>query len=798
MNCVAGVRFLGTGVDAVSNSFVAPVLNLSFFSQKRTWWSESQQTFVSVPDGVVVSRDFEATLEKNVFRSEEQFARHLSRQLVLSEYIPGLFSASSEMLVARQMLQEGRSAFVLVEEFIALHRLTVQFAPGLFRLTDVFDSALLGLPKSYDQQAYFQFISVFGTHVTMDVTLGGKSSSEGFSSAGYVQNNTDFVAHGNLALAYSGLKGKFGTSYSRASTSSSFSETSEVQLRRYGGNPTIQNWTDWLDSVPISPMPVKFAMIPLAAFVVDNVLKSNLARAVNDYISRSKFTNITAPPSSPRHDIRQCDCKTDNFDSKTLPFPEGFAVKSVTLSNDFLVSPVTVCRPCLEFITDSLFGTPVTKGNKFPGIQGAPKHLRSFSNVSLPLPGIDLVGVGFDAVQGSFRPSRILSQSNMSSTFVNPFTKQRYFFPQDISLGFASSGSETTSLLFKSANELTSFLSQSVGIGGSFDGFGASVSARQSNAVFEDGQCFMHYVSEKTTLYTLLSESQRLDDNFAAAVSIILPSEFDIGSYALFVQLFGTHYVRSADVGGRMSMNIAVDTEYYAKDSAKSDRLSTQLFSLFQAGFNTSVSSDLQEFLQRTFAETEYFGGDFRTMAAEGSHKRWQQSLWKLPVVVQPRLEPIYSTLPEPQRSNMQKFIEMYAGNFTTAPQRVSAPSVSVVPFTYGFFEPSNTSLVCPYYDAVAINLGYMTGVTSDSYCVDLTVAPPCATFVVQDNPGFMIDASRDDVVAGPGLNVWLLSSSFNTATSSDCDALDSNNRPLSEWASGPLWYKRAFIRKVN
>jgi len=362
-----------------------------------------------------------------------------------------------------------------------------------------------------------------------------------------------------------------------------------------------------------------------------------------------------------------------------------------------------------------------------------------------------------------------------------------------VQLSSASASSTLDKSLFKSAYDVSSKLSEASGLGGSYDGFGGSIYVSQTNQMLDIGQSVVESVVETTTLYSLLSETQDLHPNFIGATKFLLPANYTEDLYRLFVKFFGTHYVRSADFGGRMEMNAAIDSSFYASNSDQVDNLSVQLFGFFQVGVNSSVSTDMQNFAERSFAEAHYFGGDFRTILVEKSHDLWKQSLWKRPVVVQPMLEPIYSLLPEPQRSNMKQHIEKYAAlNSVRSSTQLSAPSVTIVPRTdLGTF--GNSSLVCPYYGAVAIDLGFMTGFSSESFCLDLTAAPPCGSFEVTSNENFVVvPGNSSDLTNDSSGNSWLLSPSYNEESSADCD------QDNEEWASTPLQFTKAYVQFVG
>jgi hypothetical protein len=794
-SCVTGVRFLGVGLDAAKNRLMAPILNLSFFEQQKTWWSETSQAFVLVPDSVSVSRDDEATVEKNVFRSEQEYSRHLSKQSGVGIDL-GAFGASADMQTARSWLDGGANSFVLAEELVTLHRLSLAIAPGVYRTADVYDNAVSLLPQSYDQGAYFSFISIFGTHVVLDVTVGGKSSFMGSVSAVYSENNTDFVVGGNLQVAYNGFKGQLGASSSRTSTSSRFASSSSLHLKLVGGNTALSDWTEWLDSIPLSPSPVRLSTVSVAELIPNPVIGSNLARAISEYIvATSALGNYSAPPSNSVFEIGQCNCVTGNYDSKSNPFPTGFAITKVaTFSDGYLAQPTTMCLPCVQFVDGDAFGAPFINhvGSETHRDQVAKrKLLPSATNVTIPLPGLDLLGVGYDAVTGRFLPLPVLLQGPLTSTFIDPYTKQNYSYPNNVQFT-PGAASTLDKFLFKSAFDISSKFSEAAGLGGSFDGFGGSIHVSQANRMFQSGQCFVESVVETTTLYSLLLETQDLHPNFVGAASILLPANYTEHLYWLFVQFFGTHFVRSADLGGQMEMKVAIDTSFYKSNYEQVDELSVQLFQFFQAGVNSSVSSEMRSFAERSFAEAHYFGGDFRTILVENSHDLWKKSLWKRPMVTQPTLEPIYNLLPEPQRTNMKKHVEQYAAQNSVRSSRIVAPPVVNViprPDLGGF---GNSSLVCPFYGSVAIDLGFITGTFEESFCLDLS-ATPCGSFQLVPNPDFvLVPNTKSDLTDISNGTSWLLSPSYNTVQTLRCSGRN------EEWAVTPLVFTKAYVRFVG
>jgi hypothetical protein len=198
--CVPGLSSSGVGFNIVTGKPQFPVVAFSF-SENRTWVSQETGQAFAVPDQAKVSSDPFTGTQSRTFRSEYEFSRHLTERAGLFWSGLPFFSASEEMASARSMMNSGSSSFSSTEDSVSLHRISL-VPETMLPTTSNFQSIISKLPYQYDPVAYGTFVQTFGTHVLMDVTLGGKAAWQSSVASSYSKSYTDFVMSGNCQIDY--------------------------------------------------------------------------------------------------------------------------------------------------------------------------------------------------------------------------------------------------------------------------------------------------------------------------------------------------------------------------------------------------------------------------------------------------------------------------------------------------------------------------------------------------------------------------------------------------------------------
>ena len=291
------------------------------------------------------------------------------------------------------------------------------------------------------------------------------------------------------------------------------------------------------------------------------------------------------------------------------------------------------------------------------------------------LPGIDAVGIGFDAVYGTSRgvgrQVANFSFTEPGQTWTDPFGNQTaYSFPDQ-----AKVTQKTTQFLghqiYRSVNEYVQQQSVNadvkVGIG---PWFSASVDTQNAHSVMKDG---LHLVAESTCelgIYQITLDPGLLltpHPKLAQYVAL-LPDQYDPAAYGQFVADWGTHFVSSATLGGKARMSTTISQEYYSHQSDRSIQAQLQIsWGRFGGGGGGGSSSHTHDatWTQNANSQTFTEGGDpaIKSFNSAVEWTQWAQSVETTsPIVTSYTLDPIHFLVPEgPKRANVQQAVNQYA-----------------------------------------------------------------------------------------------------------------------------------------
>lgn len=189
------------------------------------------------------------------------------------------------------------------------------------------------------------------------------------------------------------------------------------------------------------------------------------------------------------------------------------------------------------------------------------------------LPGLDGLGLGFDAVRGSsFGVGRRIVSFNFSQghTYTDPFGNRTvYSVPDEADVATGS----TQFMGHAVARSVSDFVATQASWAGVDAHFGPWFSASfETKDVASKMQDSMHIVIDsrsKVTLYVAtLDPPWQLspDPKFQQAVNA-LPATYDAAAYADIVKYYGTHYVAVAEFGGLSRMRTIASQSYYSVTS---------------------------------------------------------------------------------------------------------------------------------------------------------------------------------------------------------------------------------------
>eukprot|EP00750_Incisomonas_marina_P029375 INCI7169.5.p1 GENE.INCI7169.5~~INCI7169.5.p1 ORF type:complete len:463 (-),score=64.22 INCI7169.5:195-1583(-) len=291
------------------------------------------------------------------------------------------------------------------------------------------------------------------------------------------------------------------------------------------------------------------------------------------------------------------------------------------------------------------------------------------------LPGLEFVGIGFDAVVGSSdgvgrQVVNFSFDDAAANTYKDPFGNVTvYNYPDQAHVSPRRAG-KTEYNVFRSVNDYVSYQSTNANahlkVG---PWFSASVETKQANQIMKDG---MHIIAEATleigvfdiTLDTFNELSPT--DKFAKYVAQ-LPTQYDPAAYGQFVADWGTHYVSYATLGGRASMSSTIKTDYYGTktDSDIQAQVAIQ-FGLFGGGGGGGSNSSQQDsqFTSNSHSETYSIGGDpaVRNFKDADQWNQWALSVETTsPVVTSYNIEMLHFLVNDTaRRANVLQAINEY------------------------------------------------------------------------------------------------------------------------------------------
>jgi len=290
------------------------------------------------------------------------------------------------------------------------------------------------------------------------------------------------------------------------------------------------------------------------------------------------------------------------------------------------------------------------------------------------LPGIDGVGIGFDAVTGtSFGVGRRVVRFNftLGNTYTDPFGNRTVYGVPDHASVTTGSTQFMGHSVARSVSQYVSTQSEWAGVDTHFGPwFSASAETKETASQMSDN---LHIVIEsrsKVTLYAATLDPPMLlspDAQFQAVIDS-LPTAYDPVAYGRVVQYYGTHYVAVAEFGGLSRMRTVATQSYYSttSDSELQAQASIQ-WGLFGGGGGggSSRKDTSQEWKDGTQSSTYTQGGDpaIRSFESTDEWTRWAKSVeTSAPVQTQYRLEELASMVKDAGKAaNVRKAVFDYA-----------------------------------------------------------------------------------------------------------------------------------------
>ena len=324
-----------------------------------------------------------------------------------------------------------------------------------------------------------------------------------------------------------------------------------------------------------------------------------------------------------------------------------------------------------------------------------------------PLPGLDYFEKGIEAIQDVVNRSEHVRLPVYAWTYreakrwFDPQTQQAYNIPDQLSFTENMAGLEQiddlsngsfSQLITAQANSF----SWGVSVGVNYAGIGASVS-------YSDNKQWWQYKNEVKQQSNYASHSlmwfkfwevfaypmaelgeEQLDPMFVNYLKQLPPTiatPADRKKYDFLVANWGTHYVRWANFGGQLQLDIFTDKSFASEMTQKwmSDQHSLQFhFTLYAidasaqtAGFhNKSQIHRNSSFLDHSRTYLWYEGGNPALMD-DANLVAWKSSVAAAPHRLNVTLSPFYSLpfLPASQAKTLKAFTAQYLNRNTTDPK---------------------------------------------------------------------------------------------------------------------------------
>ncbi len=296
--------------------------------------------------------------------------------------------------------------------------------------------------------------------------------------------------------------------------------------------------------------------------------------------------------------------------------------------------------------------------------------LFAFSLATKPIPGLDRLGLGFDAFTGASKMFNVVEYSYTNSTTV-VYSNETYLVPNSVT--FLASPAETLTVqLFEDSTSFANFLSARVGISGSFPAaFSASASVVAVEKQLVNASHYFGYTEMQVSEFSLGLPDPTFLELSPLFLSMVatLPKNYSSEAYFELFQQFGTHYIGSALYGGRATMQTFVTTEYVGQQSVISvqEQMSSQ-FTSFQEGAGLSSNSSSSFYLQNSISQVYFYGGNPLLANQQKDYQGWKDSIQSAPIQVTFLLYELTNLIEDSVISqNVHRgIVEYIAGNFSS------------------------------------------------------------------------------------------------------------------------------------
>ena len=315
--CLPGLDAIGIGYDAVTGGFSGsqPVVLFNFTRPGNFYPNPFDNgTSYSYPDQTTVRGHSEKTTSHSVYRSVSDYVSSQSHEAHASAHAGGFFKASVETKWASSHMSDSLHIVAVSEYEVGVYSIALQPPPLLKAHPDML-AYIDMLPEAYDDGAYQNFITYYGTHYPFQVTLGGRARMKTVISNAFSSTHSDSSITASVHASWCGIGGGGGASSSSSTTSQEWENSTDIVTETVGGDPAIsafsnattggQGWADWVKSVERgAPVVTSMQLEPVWSLVPPGPKQDNVIKAVQLYAS-----NATWPAANlSQYMMSWCDC----------------------------------------------------------------------------------------------------------------------------------------------------------------------------------------------------------------------------------------------------------------------------------------------------------------------------------------------------------------------------------------------------------------------------------------------------------------------------------------------------------
>mmetsp|Transcript_9276 Transcript_9276/g.12773 ORF Transcript_9276/g.12773 Transcript_9276/m.12773 type:complete len:313 (+) Transcript_9276:371-1309(+) len=284
-----GLNHLGVGFDVIQGRPKIPIVQYTFDS-KSSWYNPFTHQRTETPDEVSVS--VSASFRKQVvaFSGVTAYTQALANASAVESYYTDVaFSSSGQAVQFQQLFFAEEVVLIQVTSQYVLY--TIQLFPAeVVQTNALMQAAEDNLPEKYDENSYFQMLETYGTHVVVEVALGGQAVLQTFA------NSTALGVKGALAAQQVAYAATVNVSQAAAGQIQSLAEglqQGSVLFEQFavdGGlaETVNQNQTEWLHSVKQVPTVVSYRLKPISDFLKNTEKKANMQKAHVLYAEKLK------------------------------------------------------------------------------------------------------------------------------------------------------------------------------------------------------------------------------------------------------------------------------------------------------------------------------------------------------------------------------------------------------------------------------------------------------------------------------------------------------------------------------